>query len=71
MKRNMYGIDRFMRFVSFIAIGVIYTEGKINGLLVYPIFIFAVFLAFTCYANFCPFYKVLLNYNKKSQDKLP
>ena len=56
MKKNMGFLDRTIRFILAIIIGVLYYINVINGTLAIVLGIFAVAFILTSFISFCPLY---------------
>lgn len=56
MKKNMGTIDRIIRIILAIAIGILYFTGNISGLAAIILGIFAVAFILTSIIAFCPAY---------------
>ena len=56
MKRNMGGIDKVVRIVLAIVIGVLYFTGTISGTLAAVLGVFAVVFLATSFIGTCPLY---------------
>lgn len=59
MKRNMGGVDRIIRFVAAIVIGVLYWQGIIDGTLAYVLLAVAAVFLITSFISFCPLYRLI------------
>jgi len=56
MKRNMASVDRTIRVIVAMLIGILYLSGQINGIPALILEIAAVIFALTGIASFCPQY---------------
>lgn len=56
MKRNMGGIDRVIRIVLAVAVGVLYLTGSITGTAAMVLGVLAVIFLATKASGFCPLY---------------
>jgi len=56
MKKNMGFLDRTIRFILAIIIGVLYYTNVINGTLAIVLGIFAIAFILTSFISFCPLY---------------
>ena len=56
MKKNMGTVDRTIRILAAIAIGVLYYTGKIGGTLAIVLGVFAVVFVITSFMGRCPAY---------------
>ncbi len=56
MKKNMSGIDRVVRFIIAIGVGLLYYFEFIDGALAYVLMAVAVILLLTSFVSFCPLY---------------
>lgn len=56
MKKNMGTVDRTIRFIAAIAIGVLLLTGTISGTLGTVLGVFAVVFLLTSTISFCPLY---------------
>ena len=56
MKKNMGNIDRVLRIVIAIALGVLYYLGIIEGVVGIVLIAVAVVFALTSFVGFCPLY---------------
>lgn len=59
MKKNMGGIDRIVRLVVAVIIGVLGWQGIIEGALAYVLFAAAGIFAATSFISFCPLYAIV------------
>lgn len=59
MKKNMGGLDRSIRFVVAIVIGLLYWQGIIEGTLAYVLMAVAVIFILTSFISFCPLYRIV------------
>jgi hypothetical protein len=56
MKKNMGFLDRTIRFILAIIIGVLYYTNVINGTLAIVLGLFAIAFILTSFISFCPLY---------------
>ena len=56
MKKNMGFLDRTIRFILAIIIGVLYYINVINGTLAIVLGLFAIAFILTSFISFCPLY---------------
>ncbi|UII77957.1 DUF2892 domain-containing protein [Flagellimonas sp. HMM57] len=56
MKKNMGGLDRAIRFIIAIGVGLLFYFGVIEGTLAYIAMTLAVVFLVTSFINFCPLY---------------
>jgi hypothetical protein len=56
MKANMGAIDRLIRFVLAIVVGVLYFTGRIGGLAAIILGVLALVFLLTSVISFCPLY---------------
>ena len=56
MKKNMGFLDKIIRFILAITIGVLYYTNTINGTLAIVLGFFAVAFILTSFISFCPLY---------------
>lgn len=59
MKKNMGPLDRAVRVIIAVAIGVLYYTGGITGTLGFVLLAVALIFLVTSLANYCPLYVVL------------
>lgn len=59
MKVNMGKIDRFVRIIIAITIGVLFWQGLITGILAYVLITFSVIFLLTSFISFCPLYTLI------------
>lgn len=59
MKSNVSNLDRIIRFLSAVAVGVLYYMNVINGTTAIVLGAVAVIFFVTSLINFCPLYKAL------------
>ena len=68
MKKNMGGIDRIIRIIIAIVVGVLYYTGTISGTLGIVLLVLGIVFLLTSFINFCPLYTVLgINTGKKDE----
>lgn len=66
MKKNMGGLDRIVRIVIAIVVGVLYQQGVVEGTLAYVLLAVAGVFLLTSLINFCPLYSLVgLKTNKE------
>ena len=66
MKKNMGTVDKTIRIIVAVIIGLLYFTKVINGTLAIVLLIFAVVLVLTSFISFCPLYTLLgINTGKK------
>ncbi|HUI30307.1 MAG TPA: DUF2892 domain-containing protein [Candidatus Acidoferrales bacterium] len=56
MKKNMGSVDRTIRVIIALLIGILYLAGQINGILALILGIVAVIFLLTSIVSFCPLY---------------
>ncbi len=56
MKANMGNIDKLIRILVAVVIGVLYFTGLISGTLAIVLMIFAIVFIITSFLGFCPLY---------------
>lgn len=59
MKKNMGTIDRVVRFVIAIVVGVLYWQNIIEGALAYILLAAAALFLLTSFISFCPLYALV------------
>ena len=59
MQKNMGTVDRAVRTLAAVAVGVLYYTGKISGTLAILLGAFAVIFLLTSLIGWCPLYKPL------------
>ncbi|MCB9377708.1 MAG: DUF2892 domain-containing protein [Holophagales bacterium] len=59
MQKNMGTVDRAVRTLAAVAVGVLYYTGKISGTLAIVLGAFAVIFLLTSLIGWCPLYKPL------------
>ena len=59
MKKNMGSIDRIIRFVLAVLIGILYFSGQISGAAALILGIISIIFLLTGIISFCPLYTVL------------
>ena len=69
MKKNMGTIDRTVRTLIAIAIGILYFTGQISGTLVIVLGILAILFLLTSLFSWCPSYLPIKISTKKMDDK--
>jgi len=69
MKLNMSGVDRIIRIIVAIAIGVLYLMDALSGVLGAILMILAVIFILTSAIGFCPLYR-LFNISTKKTEKI-
>ncbi len=66
MKANMGGLDRTIRIIIAITIGILYWQKLIEGILAYILLAFAAILVLTSLVSYCPLYPLFkLNTREK------
>jgi hypothetical protein len=66
MKKNMGTVDKTIRIIVAVIIGLLYFTKVINGTLAIVLLIFAVVFVLTSFISFCPLYTLLgINTGKK------
>ena len=58
MKKNMGGIDRIIRFLLAIGVGVLYFFNVIEGTLAYVLLAVAAIFLLTSFVSVCPLYSL-------------
>ena len=56
MKKNMGGVDRAVRIIVALVVGVLAYTGVIQGTLAIILLVFAAVLLLTSFVSFCPIY---------------
>jgi len=56
MKKNMGSVDRFIRLVLAVIIGILYFKGIISGTLSIVLLVLAVIFVLVGFIGFCPLY---------------
>jgi len=59
MKRNMGGIDRVVRIILAVAVGILYLTGAITGTAAIALGVLALIFLATSAIGFCPLYALL------------
>ena len=59
MKRNMGGIDRVVRIILAVAVGILYLTGAITGTAAIVLGVLALIFIATSAIGFCPLYALL------------
>jgi len=59
MTKNMGGVDRIIRIIIAIVVGVLYWQGIIEGTLAYVLLALAAVFLLTSLVSFCPLYKIV------------
>ena len=59
MKKNMGGLDRIIRFVVAIVVGILYFAGILQGTLGYVLLALSGIFVVTSFASFCPLYALV------------
>jgi uncharacterized membrane protein YtjA (UPF0391 family) len=59
MKKNMGGLDRVIRIVIAILVGVLYFTGIIQGTVAYVLLGLSVIFVLTSLVSFCPLYTLV------------
>ena len=68
MTKNMGKVDRVMRFVAAIVVGLLYYFDKIDGILAYFLMAAALLFIVTSFIGFCPMY-VPMNMNTVDKEE--
>lgn len=58
MKKNMSSLDKTVRIIIALAVGVLYYMGYISGTLAIVLGVVAIIFLLTSLVNFCPLYRV-------------
>lgn len=58
MKNNMGSVDRIVRVLIAIAVGVLFYAGVISGVLGIVLLVLAVVFVLTSFVSFCPIYAI-------------
>jgi hypothetical protein len=58
MKANMGGLDRSIRIIVAITVGILYWQNLISGTLAYILLAVAAILVLTSLISFCPLYAI-------------
>ena len=59
MKKNMGAIDRIIRVIIAVVIGVLFQQGIITGMLATVLSVVAIIFLLTSVISFCPLYKLI------------
>ena len=59
MKKNMGGLDRIIRIIIVLAIGVLYWQGLVEGTLAYVLIAVGAVFLITSFVGFCRLYKLV------------
>lgn len=59
MKSNMGKIDRVVRILIAITLGVLFWQGIITGILAYVLITFSLIFLLTSFISFCPLYTLI------------
>ncbi|AXT51106.1 DUF2892 domain-containing protein [Aquimarina sp. BL5] len=59
MKKNMGGLDRIVRILAAIVIGILYFTGVIQGTLGYVLLGLSAIFVLTSFVSFCPLYSIV------------
>ncbi|WP_298317481.1 DUF2892 domain-containing protein [uncultured Aquimarina sp.] len=59
MKKNMGGLDRIVRILAVIVIGILYFTGVIQGTLGYVLLGLSAIFVLTSFVSFCPLYSIV------------
>ncbi|MEH6704460.1 MAG: DUF2892 domain-containing protein [Galbibacter orientalis] len=59
MKKNMGGLDRIIRIIIVLTIGVLYWQGLVEGTLAYVLIAVGAVFLITSFVGFCPLYKLV------------
>ena len=68
MKQNMGYVDRALRVVAAVAIGVLYSTGQVDGTFAIVLGVIAVVLLISALLGFCPLYLPLKLSTLKKKD---
>lgn len=72
MKQNVGNLDRIVRLLAAVLIGILYFTGVISGTLAVILLVVAGIFIVTSFLNFCPLYFLFgLSTNRKSGAKNP
>jgi len=55
----MSGVDRIIRIIIAVVLGVLYWQGIIEGTFAYVLLVLATVFLLTSFASFCPLYKIV------------
>ncbi|UJH68759.1 DUF2892 domain-containing protein [Allomuricauda sp. SCSIO 65647] len=58
MKKNMNGLDRTIRLIVAVIVGVLYFTGVVQGTLAYVLLALAGIFVITSFISFCPLYRL-------------
>ncbi len=58
MKKNMGGLDRIIRIIAAVVVGVLYYLNIIEGTLAYVLLAVSAIFVLTSFINFCPLYAI-------------
>jgi hypothetical protein len=68
MKKNMGSIDRVVRILIAVVVGILYYMGVISGTLAIVLLVLALIFLLTSFISFCPlYYPFGIRTNKKSE----
>jgi hypothetical protein len=59
MKKNVGAIDKLMRLLAALVVGVLYYAGIVSGMIASILGLVAVIFALTAFIRFCPIYAIL------------
>ena len=59
MKKNMGSIDKIVRILLAVVVGILYFTGVITGTLGILLLVLACFFVFTSFISFCPLYTLI------------
>jgi len=59
MKKNMGGLDRIVRILAAIVIGILYFTGVIQSTLGYVLLGLSAIFVLTSFVSFCPLYSIV------------
>lgn len=58
MKKNMGGMDRIIRIIAAVGVGLLYYFGFVSGTLGYVLLTMAAIFVITSFVSFCPLYSL-------------
>ncbi len=59
MKKNMGSMDRIIRILVSVVVGLLYWQGIVEGALAYVLFAVAGIFILTSFVSFCPLYALV------------
>lgn len=59
MKKNMGGVDRIIRLIVAVVVGILFYTNSIEGTLAYVLLALASVFVLTSFISFCPLYKLV------------